>query len=1235
MWHKLPIFAAPEEKTTIFTMKHRYQLIRPLLRDRILLLDGAMGSLIQKVGLSEADFRGSLFANHPCPLKGDNDVLSLTRPDVIKDIHRQYLEAGADIIETNSFNATSISQADYQLEAAVYDINAAAARNAKEMALQFSSDAKPRFVAGSMGPTNKTASMSPDVNNPGFRAITFDQLVTAYTEQARGLLDGGVDIFLVETIFDGLNAKAALYAIERELKVRGLEGFPVMVSATVADKSGRILSGQTLDAFLYSVSHIDLLTFGLNCSFGAHDMMPYLTEIGRKSPFYVSAYPNAGLPNQFGEYDETPDVMAAKVQDFLDQGIVNILGGCCGTTPAHIAAMAARLKNYKVHRPAPPAHEMCLSGIDGEVVSKSIKPFYKVGERTNVAGSRKFLRLINEKKYDEALDIARSEVEAGADIIDVNMDDAMLDAAAEMTTFLNLMAAEPDVARLPVMIDSSKWEVIEAGLKCLQGKAIVNSISLKKGEEEFLREAAIIQSYGAAVVVMAFDEVGQATCFERRTEICSRAYKLLTERLNFEPADIIFDPNVLAIATGLPEHDGYAVDFIRTVEWIKANLPHAKISGGISNLSFSFRGNTHVRESMHSVFLHYAVAKGMDMGIVNPAAMIAYEDIEPDLRDKIEDLVLNRRPDATDIMLSAAEQFKAGKGGPAHAANDEWRGLPVAERLQYALRKGVTEHLEEDLAEARPLYPRALDIIEKPLMDGMNQVGELFGQGKMFLPQVVKTARVMKRAVEILQPIIQEEKRAAGQEGTSAGRVIMATVKGDVHDIGKNIVCVVLACNNFEIIDLGVMVETDKIVEAAISERADAIGLSGLITPSLDEMIAVVKALEAKGLKIPVMIGGATTSAVHTAVKIAPCYSGPVIYVKDASQNAYVLNAILSHDERFLERLKADQERLRRENAAARPETLTLAEARSRAFKADWEGASFTKPSTPGVSVMHKVPLAELTPFVNWRMFFNAWKIGGQYAEAATLTSKEERERWLRGFSTEEEAKAEEALRLAADAQEHLKRLIDGHMTEAHAIVGLFPANSVGDDTVAIYADEERGRELARFQFMRQLSVNADGSTLSLADYIAPAGFPDHLGLFAATSGVGLKERTDKLKAEGNDYSAIMYQLLADRLVEALSEWLHYKVRTRMWGYVPDEKCDPAEILKGHYQGIRPAIGYPVSPDHGHKRVLFDVMGVEGSIPMRLNKELMMEPASSVCGFYFSHPFAGYFSVGRGAPPEV
>ena len=1187
-----------------------------MLAERVLLLDGAMGSLIQKEGLSEEDFRGERFASHPQPLKGDNDVLGLTRPDVIRGIHRQYLEAGADIIETNSFNSTKISQSDYGMEGYVYEMNKAAAENARAEAEAYTTETKPRFVAGSMGPTNKTASMSPDVNNPGYRAITFDELAAAYREQACGLLDGGVDIFLVETVFDALNAKAALYAIEEELKARGLERFPVMLSATVADKSGRILSGQTLGALLNSVRHVDLLTFGLNCSFGAKDMMPYLTEIGRRSPYMVSAYPNAGLPNQFGAYDETPEMMAEKVSELLESGTVNIIGGCCGTTPAHIAAMAKRLSSARRHEPAEASHEMALSGLDTKLVAKSEKNFYRVGERTNVAGSRKFVRLIQEKKYDEALEIARAEVEAGADVIDVNMDDAMLDSASEMTTFLNLMASEPDVARLPVMIDSSKWEVIEAGLKCLQGKGIVNSISLKKGEDEFLREASTIMKYGAAVVVMAFDEQGQATTFERRTEICSRAYKLLTGRLGFEPADIIFDPNVLAIATGLPEHDNYAVDFIRTVEWIKKNLPHAKISGGVSNLSFSFRGNTYVRECMHSVFLHHAVAVGMDMGIVNPGAMIEYDDIPQELREKIEDLVLNRRPDATEVMLSIAEQYKGGTKTAVARPSDDWRSGSVEERLSHALEKGVTEHLEEDLKEALPHYSRALDIIEKPLMDGMNRVGELFGAGKMFLPQVVKTARVMKRAVEILQPTIEAEKAASGERGTSAGRVVLATVKGDVHDIGKNIVAVVLACNNYEVIDLGVMVETETIVETAIREKADAIGLSGLITPSLDEMIAVVKGLEARGSKIPVMIGGATTSAVHTAVKIAPCYSGPVVHVKDASQNAYILNALLTHDEKFLSELRASQETLRRGQKATTGDTEPV-----RRPERDWDKVTLHEPRHMGRTVLDNIALEEIAPLINWRMFLVAWKVNGDFAGVTDVATEEDAEKWLRDYAGPDKEKAREASKLMVEGRKTLRKMMGEKLTKAQAVVGIYAANSSVDaDEVKVYGDNERTEEVKRLRFQRQSNRHADaeGVGLSLSDYVAPAPYRDYIGFFAATAGVGLKEHTDALRAKGDDYTAIMMQLLADRLVEALSEWLHRRVTTDIWGYAPSESVAI---------GIRPAIGYPISPDHSHKKDLFDLMDVSGQIGMRLTENLMMEPVSSVSGFYFDKEFARYFNI--------
>ncbi|MBR6250940.1 MAG: methionine synthase [Bacteroidales bacterium] len=1200
--------------------------IREILKHRVLLLDGAMGSLIQKVGLTEEDFRGERFKNHPNQLKGDNDVLCITRPDVIADIHKQYLDAGADIIETNTFNSTSISQADYGLESYVYEMNCAAVKLAKSVAAEYSTEAKPRFVAGSIGPTNKTASMSPDVNNPGFRAITFDDLVAAYTEQVRGMLDGGADIILIETIFDTLNAKAALFAVEKEVESRGIQSFPVMMSATVADKSGRTLAGQTMEAFLNSVSHVELLSVGLNCSFGAHDMMPYLKALGRKSKFFVSAYPNAGLPNQFGAYDQTPDIMASQVKDFLDQGLVNIIGGCCGTTPDHIRAMSKIIDKAQVRKPINLEPSMDLSGLDALEVSKKQKPFYKIGERTNVAGSRKFVRLISEKKYDEALDIARAEVEAGADVIDVNMDDAMLDAEAEMVTFLNLMAAEPDVARLPVMIDSSKWNVIIAGLKCLQGKAIVNSISLKEGEEKFLSHAREIKKYGAATVVMAFDEKGQADTYERRIEICSRAYKLLTEKVGFNPADIIFDPNVLAIATGIEQHNRYAIDFIETVKWIKANLPYAKISGGVSNLSFSFRGNTPVREAMHSVFLHYAVAEGMDMGIVNPAAMLIYDEIEPTLREKVEDVIFCRRPDATEQLVDYAEEVKNRAKGEKVVVVDEWRKLPIDERLQHSLAKGITEYLEADLQEAMQKYPVAIDIIEKPLMNGMNYVGELFGAGKMFLPQVVKTARVMKRAVEILQPVIQEQKKAAGKSGTSAGRILMATVKGDVHDIGKNIVCVVMACNNFDIVDLGVMVPTETIVQKAIEHKVDAIGLSGLITPSLDEMISVVKALEAAGLKVPVMIGGATTSEIHTAVKIAPCYSGVVAYVKDASQNAYVAQSLINGDEEFIQKLKARQQQLRDESDAKQSQKLTEDEALSLRTQLDWQKNLPPMPQYSTPIFLDNIDLRQLAPFINWRMYLLAWKVTGDFAGVEQVTTEADGKKWLESYVGDNREKAEEAVKTIVNAHKLLDVIIEQKRTTARAIVELVPANGDGNDVI-IYTDEQRTQERHRFAMKRQLMKNSAGTCSALSDYIAPLGQPDHIGLFAATAGIGAHTYIEKLRAEGNDYEAIAVQLLCDRLVEALSEWLHYQVRTKYWGYVPDENCNPREILRGNYIGIRPAIGYPADPDHVHMRELFDLLSATEKTGIELSENYTMTPQSSVCGYYIAAEDAKYFNI--------
>ncbi len=1214
----------------------RYSLLKNILTERILVLDGAMGSLIQQYKLTEEDFRGTRFENHNCVLKGNNDILALTRPDLIAEIHDEYLKVGADIIETDTFNATSISQSDYHTEALVYEINKAAAQIARTEADKYSTEEKPRFVAGSMGPTNKTASMSPDVNDPGFRAVTFDDLVACYTEQVRGLLDGGVDIFLVETVFDTLNCKAALYAINQELEARSIDKFPIMVSATVADKSGRILSGQTVDGLLYSVSHIDLITIGLNCSFGARDLKPYLKKLGYCSAFNISAYPNAGMPNQFGQYDQSPDIMAEQIKEYLSEGLVNVVGGCCGTTPQHIAAIVSTIEQLRtegklnLHKATATEHQMRLSGLEALIVDKKEKAFYNVGERTNVAGSRKFVRLISEKKYDEALDIARAEVEAGADVIDVNMDDAMLDAEHEMVTFLNLMAAEPDVARLPVMIDSSKWNVIEAGLKCVQGKAIVNSISLKEGEEKFLAHARTIKKYGAATVVMAFDEKGQADTFDRRTEICGRAYKLLTEKVHFNPEDIIFDPNVLAIATGIDAHNNYAVDFIRTVKWIKANLPHAKISGGISNLSFSFRGNNPVREAMHCVFLHYAIAEGMDMGIVNPATMMRYEDIEPELREKLEDVIFNRRPDATERMVDFAEVVKAkAQGAKPTAQTNEWRTTEVEQRLQYALQKGITEYLETDLTEALQKYPTAIEIIEKPLMDGMNIVGELFGQGKMFLPQVVKTARVMRHAVEILRPIIEEEKRQSGKEGSSAGRVLMATVKGDVHDIGKNIVCVVMACNNFDVVDLGVMVPTETIVEKAIELKADAIGLSGLITPSLDEMIKVVQALEAKGLKIPVMIGGATTSDVHTAVKIAPEYSGTVVYVKDASQNAYIATALINGDAEFEKKIKQHQQEIREANIAKTvvSSALNAAELETNKPQIDWNKEQIDQPHDISLQRFTDVDINLLVPYINWKMLLIAWKVSGDFSGIEKVETPADGEKWLSIYEGPLRSKAEEAVRIIIDAKKTLRKMAEQHLTTINAVAQIMPAASMPNDYVAIFADEQHTKEVAQIKFRRQHKANTTEHCASLTDYIAPQQYHDHIGFFAGTAGIGLSKHTDELIAAGNDYEAIMLKLLANRLVEALSEWMHQKIRTEIWGYAPTESQTPLQLIRGDYRGIRPAIGFPADPDHEHKRIVFDLLNAEENTGMELTETMGMNPAASVCGYYFANPNARYINV--------
>lgn len=1155
-----------------------------------MVIDGAMGSLIQQYGLSEADFRGARFANHHLPIKGNNDVLVLTQPKVIEEIHERYLKAGADIIETNTFSSTRISQADYGLEPAAYDMNVAAARIARGIADKYSTPEKPRLVAGSMGPTNKTASISPDVNNPGFRAISFAELSEAYAEQIRGLIDGGVDILLIETIFDTLNAKAALFAAQQVMAEKNMPDFPIMLSATIADKSGRTLSGQTVPAFLNAVRHVNLLSVGLNCSFGARDMMPYIELLGSQADCFISAYPNAGLPNQFGQYDESPEMMADNVHEMLRHGLVNIVGGCCGTTPDHIAAIArvvAEANDVVPHKPSDNKHIMRLSGLDPMEVDKKNKEFYQVGERCNVAGSRKFLRLINEKNYDEALGIARAEAEQGADIIDVNMDDAMLDAKAEMRTFLNLLMSEPDVARLPIMIDSSKWEVIEAGLECVQGKCIVNSISLKEGEEKFLDHARTILRYGAATVVMAFDEKGQADTYERRIEVCGRAYKLLTG-IGFPPEDIIFDPNVLAIATGIDTHDNYAVDFIRTCTWIKANLPHAKISGGVSNLSFSFRGNNLVREAMHSVFLHHAVREGMDMGIVNPAAMMDYNTIEPNLRDRIEDVVLNRTPEATEILISLAEELKAKAAASAGTApakqGAEWRSSSLEERLKHSLQRGITDFLEADLHEALEKYPLAISIIEGPLMDGMNYVGTLFGEGKMFLPQVVKTARVMKRAVEILQPTIEAQKQAAGKTSTSAGKVLFATVKGDVHDIGKNIVCVVLACNNFEVKDLGVMVETEEIVRVAKEWQPDVIGLSGLITPSLDEMINVCRALEAESLKIPVMIGGATTSDIHTSLRIAPVYSAPVVYTIDASKSAWVTQCLVNKDQKFLADLAEHQESLRKAEAEKVAPT-PKATPKSTEPLFDWKSESISVPPVSRV-VLEDIDLNLIIPHIHWAMFLAAWKT----------------------------KVGPEGDKLIADGKAMLSRMVTEKLTTARAVVEFFPCNAIDNEHVELYATHQApygcGCVECSLQstILRKRQVNSPITTLhfphtsvkgnSLAEYVAPKSTnrTDYIGMFAGTTGIGLQSHIDKFRAEGDDYNALMLQLLADRLAEALSQYLQ-------------ETYSP--------KGIRPAIGYAICPDHEQKKTLFSLLNVEESIGISLTESLMMTPVSSVCGYYF------------------
>ncbi|RKD92258.1 methionine synthase [Mangrovibacterium diazotrophicum] len=1192
--------------------------IREELKHRVLVLDGAMGTMIQKYKLTEADFRTPEFAELTNELFGNNDLLSITRPDIIKTIHSQFLDAGSDIIETNTFNATSISQADYHTEKWVYQINLQSAIIAREVADEYTAKNpdKPRYVAGALGPTNKTLSLSPDVNDPGYRATTFDLVKESYREQVKGLLDGGVDLLLVETIFDTLNAKAALFAIEEELEERDLH-LPVMVSGTITDASGRTLSGQTVEAFLNSVRHIDLLSIGLNCSLGAKDMRPYLEEMSKKAPFYISAYPNAGLPNQFGEYDETPEEMATQVKDFLDNHFVNIIGGCCGTTPDHIRKFAGVAAAAEPHVKQKNDELTRFSGLEPVTITPETN-FVNIGERCNVSGSIKFARLIREQKYEEALAVARDQVENGAQVIDVNLDDAMLDAEKEMVTFLNLLMAEPDIAKLPVMVDSSKWTVIEAGLKCLQGKAIVNSISLKEGEEQFLEHAHKIKLYGAAVVVMAFDEKGQADNFERRVEICTRAYKLLTEKLNFPAEDIIFDPNILTIGTGMEEHNNYAVDFIDAVRWIKQNLPHAKTSGGVSNVSFSFRGNNLVREAIHSVFLFHAIKAGLDMGIVNPGMLQIYDEIPKDLLEYIEDLVMNRRPDATERLLDFAQTLKADEGKVVK--KDEWRELPAEKRLEHALVKGIPDFVEQDLDEIIPSYSPTLNIIEGPLMDGMNVVGDLFGSGKMFLPQVIKSARVMKKAVAHLLPFIEADKAKFKDQQSNQKRVLMATVKGDVHDIGKNIVGVVLGCNNYEVIDLGVMVPTEKILETAIKEKVDMIGLSGLITPSLEIMVNVAAEMERQGFSLPLLIGGATTSKIHTAVKIAPQYSHPVVHVKDASRTVNVVANLLAKNEEYMQSVRDEYAQIREFHGQKKQkEYLTLEEARANKFTPDWSADVIYKPKQTGVFELIDFPLEELRKYIDWNFFFFVWELKGRFPEIL-----------------DDEVQGEQARKVYEDAQIMLDEIIEKKMLQANGVYSLWPAQAEGDDIV-LFEDESCKTELGRFYHLRQQEKKKEGiPNFCLSDFVAPkeSGRTDYCGGFAVTAGIGIEQWLEQYKADHDDYKAIMLEALADRLAEAFAELLHEKVRREYWAYAPDENLSWDDILKVRYQGIRPALGYPACPEHQEKENLFNLLGAE-KIGIKLTEHYAMYPTAAVCGQYFAHPESRYFSLEKISKDQV
>jgi 5-methyltetrahydrofolate--homocysteine methyltransferase len=1186
-------------------------MLSDILSQRILILDGAMGTLLQPLRLNESDFRGQRFAGHPVNLKGNYDLLSLTRPDIILRLHEEYLEAGADIISTNTFNANKLSQADYQLDHLVYELNRTGAETARKAAVKYATPEKPRFVAGSIGPTGKSLSVSSDVNNPAYRAVDFDEMVEVYAEQIRGLMDGGADILLCETVFDTLNVKAALFAIEQVFAQQGRK-IPVMVSATITDAAGRTLSGQTVEAFLYSVMHFDLMSIGINCALGAKQMRPYLEELSRKAPFYVSVHPNAGLPNQFGGYDQTPGDMTVVIRDFIDNGLANIVGGCCGTTPEHIVRFAEAARGAVPRIPPQRSTALLLSGMEPSVVDETTN-FVNIGERCNVAGSRKFARLIREENFDEALSLARMQAETGAQVIDVNMDDAMLDAVNSMTHFLRLLSSDPDVARLPVMVDSSDWKVLTAGLKCLQGKSIVNSISLKEGEENFKEKARKIRQYGAAAVVMAFDEEGQAADYERRIKICERSYRILVEDIGFPPGDVIFDPNVLTIGTGIEEHNNFAVDFLKAARWIKSNLPGVRVSGGVSNLSFAFRGNNYLREAMHAVFLYHAVEAGMDMGIVNAGALPVYDEIPKDLLEAIEDLILNRRPDATERLLDMASGLKDIQGQEQNRPANRWRETPVEERIRYALIKGIADHIEADMEEARKSLSPALSIIEGPLMGAMNEIGDLFGAGKMFLPQVVKSARVMKRAVSYLQPFIEAEKAAAG-DTKSAGKILLATVKGDVHDIGKNIVSVVLACNNYEIIDLGVMVPCEKIIAAAREHRVDVVGLSGLITPSLEEMIHVASEMERNHLTQPLMIGGATTSKIHTALRITPVYRRPVVYVRDASRSAGVAGALLSRDPSFLQKLKTDYDLLRDnyEKSASTLCKLSIAEARENRLKIDWQAEPPVKPAIQGIQEWMDYPLSEIRKYIDWTFFFMAWQMKGKYP---------------RIFEREDNGK--EAQKLFNDANNLLELIISRKLLAASAVFGIFPANATGDD-IEVYSDESRSSTIAVFRNLRNQTKKEGRPNLCLSDFIAPrsGGQNDYLGAFVLTAGKGTDELVQKYEAQGDDYNALLVKTLADRLADAFAELLHLEVRRKYWGYAPDEQLSLEDLFAGHYTGIRPAHGYPACPDHSEKQTLFSLLNAR-NYGTGLTESFAMTPAASVGGLFFAHPQSRYFNVGK------